>query len=124
MITVYEQSPGHYVAYFDDGEVRETGAHCLACAKVDIMMETGLPVDIRGWNKQGFCGTFLKASRVSIDEEYEEVGKELRRLQRANPEDEFRVRYCEEAGGLVVQVKQTWGEGKGEWLCLHDNENV
>jgi hypothetical protein len=44
-------------------------AHCLACAKSEIMAETGELVDIRGWHKQGTCGSFLKVMQISIKEE-------------------------------------------------------
>jgi hypothetical protein len=53
-------------------EYRELDAHCKACAKSDLMAETGIPADIRGWTRQGMCGSFLKAMRATIEEEEEE----------------------------------------------------
>ena len=53
-------------------DYKELSAHCIACAKVEIMTKTGEPADIRGWQKQGMCGSFLKAMRISIDEEEKE----------------------------------------------------
>jgi hypothetical protein len=44
-------------------------AHCLACAKVEILMKYGGKVDLRGWQKQGGCGSFLKVTQGSVDNE-------------------------------------------------------
>lgn len=45
-------------------EHKNLHAHCLACAKTELMFETGEKVDIRGWHKQQ-CGSFLKAAAIS-----------------------------------------------------------
>ena len=50
---------------------KEISAHCLACAKTDLMAKTGELADIRGWHKQGVCGSFLKAMQTSIKKEIE-----------------------------------------------------
>jgi hypothetical protein len=49
-------------------EQKEVDAHCLACAKTEVMAETGIPADIRGWHMQGMCGSFLYSMRLAIDE--------------------------------------------------------
>lgn len=47
-------------------DYKELSAHCLACAKTELMAETGEYADIRGWHTQGMCGSFLKAMHVSL----------------------------------------------------------
>lgn len=46
-------------------ETREMSAHCLACAKSELMANTGEKVDIRGWHKQQ-CGPFARAMAMTI----------------------------------------------------------
>jgi hypothetical protein len=43
----------------------EIRAHCLACAKAEILTRRGGEVDTRGWHNQGVCGSFLKAARIA-----------------------------------------------------------
>lgn len=60
----------HYIAErFVDGELEwhEITAHCLACAKNEILMEYGGKVDLRGWHKQGSCGFFLRFSASTLE---------------------------------------------------------
>ena len=69
---VFQLFPGDYfVDVFDDkGKVIDhvdMSAHCLACAKSDYMAKYGRLVDIRGWHKQGMCGTFLKSMRTTVE---------------------------------------------------------
>lgn len=52
----------------------EIKAHCLACAKTDILAEYGGKVDLRGWHRQGLCGAFLLAMARTVDEEVEDNG--------------------------------------------------
>ena len=62
----------YYAERIVDGRAedhKEISAHCLACAKSDIMAETGELADIRGWHKQDMCGSFLKAMRMAIEGE-------------------------------------------------------
>lgn len=44
-------------------ETKSLNSHCLACAKTELIGRTGGNVDIRGWQKQGMCGAFLKAMK-------------------------------------------------------------
>ena len=44
----------------------EFRAHCLACAKVEILSKYGGRVDLRGWQRQGSCGMFLVAMQVAV----------------------------------------------------------
>ena len=44
-------------------------AHCLACAKSDVLARFGGQVDTRGWHMQGSCGSFLKTRVTSVDSE-------------------------------------------------------
>lgn len=56
-------------------ETKEMSAHCLACAKSDLMAQTGEKVDIRGWHKQK-CGSFARAMALTItlpDEYFEDL---------------------------------------------------
>ena len=56
-------------------ETRNLSAHCLACAKSDLMAETGEKVDMRGWHKQK-CGPFARAMATTItlpDEYFEDL---------------------------------------------------
>ena len=66
----------YYAERFSGGRVTESkkfdNVHCLACAKTTIMAETGELVDIRGWNFQGMCGSFLKAMHETIKAEIHE----------------------------------------------------
>jgi len=48
-------------------EYREVTAHCQACAKVEVLMQYGGVVDLRGWQRQGVCGAFLRAA--ALDDE-------------------------------------------------------
>ncbi|HEC65123.1 MAG TPA: hypothetical protein ENI23_07515 [bacterium] len=60
-------SGSFYAERVIDGQAIETknlSAHCLACAKSDIMAETGEKVDMRGWHKQK-CGPFAKAMALT-----------------------------------------------------------
>jgi len=47
----------------------DVSAHCLACAKTEVLLKYGGKVDIRGWHKQGICGTFLKAASIAGEED-------------------------------------------------------
>jgi len=49
-------------------EWHEVSAHCLACAKNEILMEYGGKVDLRGWQKQGNCGFFLRVTASELEE--------------------------------------------------------
>lgn len=67
---ISELFPQHFIAeriVNDLTEYYEIHAHCLACAKIDILTEHGGEVDMRGWHNQGICGLLLKAME-SIDE--------------------------------------------------------
>lgn len=46
-------------------------AHCLACAKVDLLGRYGGTVDLRGTHLQGICGSFLQAIQSVVDQEDE-----------------------------------------------------
>lgn len=52
-------------------EQREIKAHCLACAKVEILSQYGGEVDLRGWHKSGTCGSYLKSLAIAIKQEGE-----------------------------------------------------
>jgi hypothetical protein len=59
---VSKMAPRHYIAErVIDGknEWFELTAHCLACAKHEVLIRRGGIVDLRGWHKQGSCGSFL-----------------------------------------------------------------
>jgi hypothetical protein len=43
-------------------------AHCLACAKTDLLAEHGGRVDLRG-SHMSLCGGFLLAMQKGVDEE-------------------------------------------------------
>lgn len=43
----------------EEVESVEVRAHCLACAKVEILSRHGGYIDTRGWHKQGTCGAFM-----------------------------------------------------------------
>jgi len=61
---VFDMGLGSYLAErYVNGkyESHEARAHCLACVKAEILMEYGGKVDLRGWHKQGVCGSFLLA---------------------------------------------------------------
>jgi hypothetical protein len=65
----------HYLAERTvDGkyEKQELSAHCLACAKSEVLARYGGNVDLRGWNKQGTCGAFLRAMQMTTDAEEDE----------------------------------------------------
>lgn len=55
----------------DELEQLEFSSHCLACAKVDVLAKRGGRVDLRGWHRQGICGSFLAAMAVTVEEEGE-----------------------------------------------------
>ena len=65
----------YFVEVFDDKGIVidhvNLHSHCLACAKTDYMAKYGRLVDIRGWQKQGMCGAFLKSMRMVTEEEKE-----------------------------------------------------
>lgn len=42
--------------------------------------------------------------------------KELKRLQKANPKEKFRIAYCKKAREKVIQVLEL----NKNWLCLHN----
>lgn len=71
-------SGSFYAERVIDGRAIETtnlSAHCLACAKSDIMAQTGEKVDMRGWHKQK-CGPFARAMATTItlpDEFFEDL---------------------------------------------------
>lgn len=52
-----------------ESEQKNIKAHCLACAKSDILAKYGGQVDIRGWQKQGTCGLFLKAMSLGDNDD-------------------------------------------------------
>jgi hypothetical protein len=56
-------------------EMREVTAHCLACAKVEILTRYGGKVDLRGWHMaKGSCGAHLLVIQRAIEQgEDEEV---------------------------------------------------
>ncbi len=65
-------SSDYYAERVENGVVTERmnlHSHCLQCAKIDIMSETGEPADIRGWHRAGMCGAFAKTMRMTIDAE-------------------------------------------------------
>jgi len=69
---VYGMGLRHYVAervVNDKPEFREMSAHCLACAKSDVLARYGGSVDLRGWHKQGICGAFLKSMQIAVESE-------------------------------------------------------
>lgn len=75
---VSEMYPRFYIAErIVDGnlEHHELGAHCLACAKMEILVKYGGKVDNRGWHKQGDCGVFLRF----VGPEMEELDEEFNR---------------------------------------------
>ena len=70
---VTEDSPdcGYFTAQRTiDGKVETEyiHAHCLACAKADLLAEHGGRVDLRGWHKAGWCGSFLLAMANTEEE--------------------------------------------------------
>ena len=65
---VYSQGFNNYYAekISPDGKRIESrddiSAHCLTCAKTELMIETGEIADIRGWHQtKGMCGAMAKA---------------------------------------------------------------
>ena len=65
-----------YLAERFVGNEREShyvSAHCLACAKTEVLTHYGGKVDLRGWHQaDGLCGDFLLATQQAVNE-----GKEL-----------------------------------------------
>ncbi|RJR12445.1 hypothetical protein C4588_02085 [Candidatus Parcubacteria bacterium] len=62
---------GNYIAerYVDEKvEYYEIRAHCLACAKTEVLMKRGGKVDTRGWYLQGMCGAFMKGTNDQLEE--------------------------------------------------------
>lgn len=63
-----------------DGKMLEyrdsISAHCLTCAKTELMVETGEIADIRGWHKvtKNMCGGMAKATQVG---NLEDINAEL-----------------------------------------------
>ncbi len=51
-------------------EVHYFNAHCLACAKVEVLTHWGGHVDLRGHHKSA-CGTFLLAMQLAVNTERE-----------------------------------------------------
>lgn len=43
-------------------------AHCVQCAKTELLAEHGGRVDLRGWHLS-HCGAFLKVMQAQIEEE-------------------------------------------------------
>lgn len=72
--SVTHETPGSSFFYAEriiDGE-REyhyVSCHCLACAKADVLSKYGGRVDLRGWHKQGICGSFLAAIQRTVEQE-------------------------------------------------------
>ena len=56
----------------DKTEYHEVKAHCLACAKNEVLLEYGGEVDLRGWHKQGTCGAFLRITASELKDPPEE----------------------------------------------------
>ena len=53
---------GKMVEYIDS-----ISAHCLTCAKTELMAKTGIVADIRGWHKaKSVCGGMAKAMQLAI----------------------------------------------------------
>lgn len=48
-------------------EFEYLSAHCLACAKADILAQCGGKVDLRGWHRQGNCGVWLVAMQTTVN---------------------------------------------------------
>ena len=49
-------------------ESREVSAHCLACAKVEILTRYGGKVDLRGWHRaHDTCGFYLLAVQRGME---------------------------------------------------------
>jgi hypothetical protein len=64
----------YYAERIVDGEYEQVylSAHCLACAKADVLAKHGGRVDLRGWHKQGACGAFMRAMQIAVDQEEED----------------------------------------------------
>ena len=54
-----------------DIEFREVTAHCLACAKTEILEKYGGRVDLRGHND--ICGNHLKAVQIATQQEEDNI---------------------------------------------------
>jgi len=68
--SVVETTPGDYLAErIIDGkyEAHELRAHCLACAKTDVLAKYSGRVDLRGHHR-GLCGGFLWAMQQGVSE--------------------------------------------------------
>ena len=68
---VGEMATQHYLAeriINGKTEWHELTAHCLACAKMEILTEYGGKVDLRGWHKQGSCGVYLRMGSGELEE--------------------------------------------------------
>ena len=86
MWRVYEYYSGNFYAEFVENkqvtEYRELSACCMACAKTELMMQTGKPADTRGWHLQGTCGAFMRVSRLSLDmKDAEDQGLTLKEIK-------------------------------------------
>jgi len=57
----------------DGWERKEIKAHCLACAKAEILAQYGGEVDLRGWHLSGICGSFLKSMAIAVKQEEEDA---------------------------------------------------
>lgn len=52
------------------GEYQELNAHCLACAKTEVLQKYGGRVDLRGWHKaDGMCGPMLLVTQQAVSQE-------------------------------------------------------
>lgn len=60
----------------DNHETKYVNAHCLACAKSEVLARYGGKVDLRGWHRAGTCGFFLLAMQSGTDNEKEEEENE------------------------------------------------
>lgn len=89
---VFSESPGgqsYYAERYVNGELeqRYVSAHCLACAKTEVLSRYGGQVDLRGWHMAAsMCGAFLRATAKAVDDE-----KDMEECAHcewlANPED-------------------------------------
>lgn len=65
---VYRLDFNYYEAQRTVNGILETwygNAHCLACAKSDLLAERGGRVDLRGWHLTT-CGVFMKVMQKEI----------------------------------------------------------
>ena len=91
-------------------EYHDVHAHCLQCAKAEVLMKYGGRVDLRGWHLTT-CGTFLYAvAHAPPDEKDAEVDPEIKRVAAAVGITPQAARQMARLGALMGNLPQGGGD--------------